>query len=210
MKFYGINMLGRFLVEKVSAAPDWDNIYEGRIIYIQNSKELYYGLNDRWQKVGDVPSGEIILFEKDTAVSGYTLLTNVDDQTVFITKGSATGGETGGTLKSGSTWTQPNHIHNVGAHTHTTGDHRLAIGEMPEHDHLSVGVCVYGAGYQCQGIDSLRNNYKRTGFERTYKTGNSLPHNHGPTGYSSGDTAGSSTANTWRPKGRNFTRQQKM
>jgi hypothetical protein len=48
-------------------------------------------MNDR-----DVPTGEIILFEKDTVVTGYTLKTDYDDMAVFITKGSVAGGKYGG------------------------------------------------------------------------------------------------------------------
>src|SRR5210317_1762417 len=36
-----------------------------------------------------VPSGETIIFDEDTAVTGYTLLTTVDDALLYITKGSA-------------------------------------------------------------------------------------------------------------------------
>lgn len=44
----------------------------------------------------DVPAGEIILFEKDTVVTGYTLQTDYNDMSVFITKGSVAGGRYGG------------------------------------------------------------------------------------------------------------------
>ena len=69
----------------------------------------------------DVPAGEIILFEKDTAVTGYTLQVDEDDKLVFISKGSVAGGETGGGDHSTGTWTLPSgdHAHmwcNLGTH----------------------------------------------------------------------------------------------
>ena len=50
-----------------------------------------------------VPAGEVILFEKDTAVVGYTLKTDVDDGLVYVTKGSVAGGEAGGAAEAGLT-----------------------------------------------------------------------------------------------------------
>lgn len=71
-----------------------------------------------------IPSGEIILFEKDTVVTGYTLLTDIDDKLVFISKGSGAGGEDGASNHSTGTWTQPNHTHAVAG---TTGNGSAAV-----------------------------------------------------------------------------------
>lgn len=67
--------------------------------------------------VSPVPSGETILFYKDIAVLGYTLLDTLDNKTVYVTKGSAAGGETGGGIHSSGQWTitgitGPSHNHN--------------------------------------------------------------------------------------------------
>jgi hypothetical protein len=157
-----------------------------------------------------IPPGEIILFESNTSVLGFTLLTDVDDDLVYITRGSAAGGETGGTSKSGSTWTQPNHTHTItsqSGHTHTTSDHTLTIDEMPSHTHTDNGRALGDA-------DGSPNGHSWDGSHDTGSTGGDQPHNHGDTGSDGshdhgGTTNGSATANTWRPAGRNFTRQQK-
>lgn len=128
-----------------------------------------------------VPTGEIIVFEKDTAVSGFTLKTDKDDFLMFITKGSGAGGETGGSDHSTGTWTQP--------------DHTLTVAEtgLPSHSH------TYSKGYNPKrqswggSFEYLGNNTVGT----TSSVGGSgavSAHNHGT---------------TWRPKARNFTRQEK-
>ena len=136
----------------------------------------------------DVPVGEIILFEKDTVVTGYTLQTDRDDMLVYITKGSGAGGEVGGTQKAVGSWSQGNHTHN-------TSDHTLIIAEIPRHRHgISSSSCEAGGGDHEAGSGNNRySNY----------TGGDGPHNHGP-------TQGGSTSNSWRPTGRNFTRQQRI
>jgi len=116
--------------------------------------------------IRDIPSGETILFEKNTAVSGYTLLTDKNDMQVYITSGSGAGGETGATDKSGGTWTQPGHAH---VYVSTTGDVQNATGTRSS-------SATYDYIYH---------------------------HNHAV----SGTTSDAVPVNTWRPPGRNFTRQ---
>lgn len=131
--------------------------------------------------LASIPSGEIILFEKDTAVAGYTLKTDKDDYLVFITKGSGAGGQTGGADHSTGTWTQPNH-------TLTAAESGLVL-----HSHTYT-----------KGFNSVRQGaaggMEYIGYQGTYSTSNaggssaSSPHNHGT---------------AWRPKARCFTRQQR-
>jgi hypothetical protein len=147
---------------------------------------------------GSVPAGETILFEDDTAVTGYTLETAFDDGVLYITKGSAAGGETAGTNKSGGTWTQTTHDH--GGYT---GYHTLTVAEMPSHRHGpavpgSQFITSIGAGGSVRGGD----NY--TLIPYTGYTGGSTGHRH-----TLGSIDGDGTPNTWRPYGRNFTRQTK-
>lgn len=125
---------------------------------------------------GDVPSGEIILFEKDTAVTGYTLLINKDDMVVFITKGTAAGGEQGGTDKIGGTWTQPNHAH----------------------DQADGWDGVQYLTYKNQTGSSYTSYYRGAAGLATYGVASTAWR-----------TDVAATVNTWRPSGRNFTRQQR-
>jgi hypothetical protein len=148
---------------------------------------------------GSVPTGETILFEDNTAVTGYSLNIDHDDSVVYITKGSDEGGETGGTNKSGGTWTQSTHNH--GGYT---GGHAVTIAEMASHRHEPINpnknfICNRGFGATIRG----GNNYyfvKYTGY-----TGGGETHRH-----TLGSVGGDGTVNTWRPYGRNFTRQTKL
>ena len=143
----------------------------------------------------DVPSGEIILFEKDTAVAGYSLLTTVDDQLVYITKGSGAGGDAGGSTKTASTWSQPNH-------GHPTGNHTLTIAEMPAHTHNNKLYVPQGIG-GTNRIPTGDGTGVNTNNQLTDTTGGGSSHSHGW-------TSGSATESTWRPLGRNMTRQQRI
>lgn len=70
---------------------------------------------------GDIPTGTKMLFYMNAAPLGWTLQNTLDDKVVFVTKGSAAGGQTGGVAHTTGTWTQP--------------DHTLTVAEMPEHNH---------------------------------------------------------------------------
>ncbi len=168
-----------------------------------------------------IPSGEIILFEKDTTVAGYTLQTDVDDRLCFISKGSAAGGQTGGGNHSSGTWTQPDHTHtgpnhrHVGrshthsmqshthagpSHTHTTGSLALTSSHLPA---LNATLPMYslanasGAGDPAKigrGNDAGGSAYN---LNVPVKAGSASAHNHGSTGSSgTGATGAPSTANT--------------
>jgi len=166
-----------------------------------------------YSSLPSVPKNEIVLFEKDTAVLGYALLTTVDDEIVYISKGSAAGGETGGTDRGSWTlsFSTPNHTHGLGSHTHTTSDHALTIAEMPAHTHTYLRQ--FPASYPYPGIGSTEGRTIQSG-DNTGSTGSGAAHNHGATGAASGSTAsgGSETVtiSSWRPSGRCFTRQGRL
>ena len=168
----------------------------------------------------DVPTGEIILFESDVAVSGYTLLTDQDDQLVYVTKGSGAGGDAGGTLKSGGTWTQPGHNHSnssAGNHSHTTGNFTLTNSHIPSHYHWMTSDHRWleinnSTGPITNFFGGFTGGQNLVGLNKTDVTGGGAAHNHGSTsttGSHSHTITSSATVNTWRPRGRNYTRQQR-
>ena len=135
---------------------------------------------------GSIPTGEIILFEKNTAVVGFTLLTTVDDMLVYITKGSVAGGETGATNKTGGTWT-----------TLGSGSHALTIAEMPQHRHVPGDGRKFLTGTNLGGGYDVDSGGQGSDTQYTDYQGGNDAHSH------------PAPANTWRPPGRNFTRQQR-
>jgi len=52
MRFHGIEMKGKFLLEKLTSLPTWTVADEGRIIYNQLDKKLYVGTNATWLEAG--------------------------------------------------------------------------------------------------------------------------------------------------------------
>lgn len=54
---------------------------------------------------GVIPAGTKMLFYQDTAPTGWTIQNTLDDKLVFISKGSAAGGQTGGAAHSAGSWT---------------------------------------------------------------------------------------------------------
>lgn len=162
-----------------------------------------------YSSLPSVPKNEIVLFEKDTVVLGYTLLSDVDDEVIYITKGSAAGGTAGGTDRGSWTLTTSNHTHSGGSHTHTTGDCTLTISQIPSHTHtysLHYGGSVYEPDNNYPAAHSA------TYITTTGATGGGQPHNHGITGTATGNTGsgGGETITSYRPLGRCFTRQRRV
>jgi len=54
MKFHNIKCSGKFIVQRVSSLPIWTKDDEGRIVYVNSDKQLYYGTNKEWGRVGIV------------------------------------------------------------------------------------------------------------------------------------------------------------
>jgi len=188
---------------------------------------------------GGLPSGAIILVESDTAITGFTLLTSNDDDLVYITKGSSAGGDTGGSSKTSGTWTQPNHVHSGPSHTHTgpshthTGPSHTHAG--PNHNHRwhyqSSGAYTFNSGGsaiaismstlytshivatagESGGLNTDAYTSNTAGTTGAGGTGATGAGGTGATGAGGTENTGNSaTASTWRPKGLNYTRQQKI
>jgi hypothetical protein len=83
------------------------------------------------------PAGTKMVFYQDTAPTGWTIENTLDDKLLFITKGSAAGGQKGGGAHSTGTWTQPSHT--------------LTEAEIPSHRHALMNSTnthdeMWGAG----------------------------------------------------------------
>ncbi len=165
---------------------------DGKVIVATDSNGTFSWV---WQSI---PSGEIFLFEKNTAVTGYTLLTGVDNAITYITEGTP-GGEAGASYKSGGTWTQPTHEHGgLGAYT---GNLTLTITQIPSHRHDAAGGrFLQPAGSQVGDGGDTMTVYSNTGY-----TGGGGSHRHDLSGMTA-----DGTSSAWRPYGRNYTRQQKI
>lgn len=143
--------------------------------------------------IASVPTGQSILFYTNDTVLGYTILDVADDDVVYVTKGTIHSGEAGGIAKPGSTWFQATHVH-------ATRPHTLTTSEIPPHRHPADGATqnfmgshgnTHGEGGDAYGVALY------TGY-----AGGGAAHSHQ-------NTFSASTPNTWRPKGRNFTLQQR-
>ena len=111
-----------------------------------------------------IPSGTKMLFYQDTAPTGWTIQDTLDDKLVFVTKGNAAGGQTGGTVHSSGVWT----ISGFG----NVGNHILTENEIPSHRHTMLGSAVIGAGvYVSRSASGTANSYSEY-------TGGGGAHNH--------------------------------
>jgi hypothetical protein len=229
MKFYKIQMLGRFLSEyvaNVTALTYSASLDKGRILYDETTNKLYFGDNSGGGQFnpigGSIPSTEIILFEKNTAVSGYTLLTSVDDETVFISKGAGSAIGPGATsvgswaTLTGHTHPGPSHRHTGPSHRHTGPNHRHTIGTHT-HGITAPGTISSGTGMIHETGSSTY--IPTTGWTADASTGDTGYDGTGDTGYEgtgvtgyegTGATDASAAIATWRPAGRIFTRQQRI
>lgn len=112
----------------------------------------------------DIPAGEKILFYKDTAVAGYSLVAVTNDRLVYVSPGSAAGGDAGGAAKSGGTWQQPGHA--------------LTVAEMPAHTHEeTILVNQWGAATN----NPTGGTGSPSGTMTTTSAGGGAAHNHGAT-----------------------------
>lgn len=204
-----ITLKEQALKPDLSASTDRTGLYtKSDGVYIEKDDATEIKILDftteRSDVDNDVPSGEIILFEKDTAVTGYSLLTTKNDMAVYITKGLAAGGEEGATDKSGGTWTIAGLT--ADSHTHTGPNHNHQwYNEIAGADDAS-----YGAGGASLDIAQTSNANLGISTYSTYRLSKDYYTNSAGTGNTGApSTTGITSNGTWRPSGRNFTRQQR-
>ena len=176
-------------IEGTRLMAEWLNAIQEEVCFVIEEAGLTLDTGDDTQlhealgiDFNDIPSGEKILFYKNTAVVGYSLLDTLDDKVVYVTKGSAAGGQTGGTVHSSGTWTQP-------AHT-------LTAAESGLRDHAHIMSCKGAISSEASGFVVGVN--PETDIDTGLVLGGALPaisaHNHG---------------SAWRPSAYNFTVQQR-
>ena len=152
----------------------------GALAWDTTLKCLKYYSGTAWTRADVIPNASKALFYQDTAPSGWTIQNTLDDKLVYVTKGSAAGGETGGTVHSTGSWTISGFDANVGNHT-------LTIAEMPAHNHSMASV----GGYNNTAIAGYPSPHG-TGYSATVYVadqGGGGAHNHPM----------ASHAGTWRP-----------
>lgn len=243
MDYNKVELLGRLVVQIVDSLSAYSSADEGRLIYDNTNHLVYYGnqTTNGFKSLIDIPRDSKILVESDTAVVGYSLLGDQDDDVVYITRGSAAGGEIGGSSKLVGTFTQSNHSHGM-THYHGGENH---LHSLNNHIH-TVGIHTHqfiyyaGAGYT-YSYDANGNYIRVQDYGTQHTTGllvnvtdgdprstatsmyleaypaqstsaaggtTSYPGAYNYSTYSASTTA--SGPGTWRPSGRNFTRQQRV
>lgn len=179
MKFHGIEMVGEFKNEIVSTTPAGGDVTnKARLVYATDTELLSVGDNSgNWSSVGQY--GDIPV--------GTTILIESNTQITGYTLETDQDDDvvyiTKGSVAGGETGGTAK-----SAGTWTQPDHTLIISEMPAHTHAISPPAVVLPG----GISAFDGGSQISGLSVTQPTGGGLPHNHGT---------------TWRPKGRNFTRQ---
>lgn len=136
---------------------------------------------------------------EDTAPTGWAIISGCTDGLLAVKGGTAAYNVDGGTKLAG-TWTQPNHVHAGGAHTHATAGYTLQTADIPSHTHgFSTNLVSSGGGTYAGtgGGTEFGTNNTTTGTSGT----NGTSHDHGNTGSAGdgGNTGNGATANTWRP-----------
>ncbi len=114
-----------------------------------------------------IPAGTKMLIYADTAPSGWTIDATVDDKLVYISKGSAAGGQTGGGAHSTGSWT----ISGIAADSHT-----LTTAEMPAHTHTERYYT--GSGAIAEISDALNKASILSSSLETASTGGGGGHTH--------------------------------
>ena len=107
MKFHGIDMRGKFHVQRVSTLPVFESTDKGRLIYVEDEDEFYFGGTTEWKQGGGgsgaVGGGDdLVFYENDqTVTTSYSITINKNAMTtgpVVIADGATV------TIPDGSRW----------------------------------------------------------------------------------------------------------
>ena len=221
MDFHGINTVGKIWLERLNSKPVASEDWVGRVIFALDTQTLSIGVllssgPDVWGWIDiasatqggisnpSVPVGGAILFYSNTIMSGYKLHdVLITDDVVYINPLGV-----GGTAYAGGTWTLPDHDHpfsfSGGSHNHKwftyggAGDADSSYDAAGNHSYLARNN-NHGPA-QAKLVTAADDDLNGTKDFWTNKT----------------SVAGSGTTNNnnayaaWRPKGRNFTLQEKI
>ena len=150
--------------------------------------------------IASVPTGQSILFNTNNTVLGYTILNVSDDDVVYVTKGTIHGGQAGGAAKPGGSWTQD--------HTHPfsgSGVHNHKIYEIISkngYSWASDGTTLRNWSASADSYNGICTEADDDEFAVNEQWSKNASVNIS-------GTTGGPTGSTWRPKGRNFTLQQR-
>lgn len=110
MKFYGVEMMGKFINHKLSTVPAFDPTTDvGRLIYTEDDGLLWWGDGDDgvWKSIGETLSGigitnatldvheEVIVAATDTVTVSYTvgeIVVSLNGQMLALSDYTATNG----------------------------------------------------------------------------------------------------------------------
>ena len=146
-----------------------------------------------------IPAGAKMLFYANSAPTGWTIDSSVNDKLVYVTDNTAVSGAAA--LATG-TWTQPDHVHSGPSHTHTGPSHTHGLST---HTH---SVTLPTSGWTQVGPVAGRLVWSTasdpTMDARTLTSGggsaNTAAAGTGATGAGgTGTTGTSATASSWRP-----------
>lgn len=114
---------------------------EGAVAYDETLDRIKIYTAAAWTTLalGALAAGTKMLFYQDTAPTGWTIANTLDDKLVFVTKGSAAGGQTGGAVHSTGSWT----ITGFGG---SVDGHALSIAELAAHTHYYTCYGSWNAG----------------------------------------------------------------
>ena len=151
-----------------------------------------------WQTIeANISFGASDINDLDLGAPSVGYIRNIEFESAAV----GTPGEEGGTNKSGGTWTQPSHDH--GGSSAYTDYTRVTVAMMPSHRHApAFGTYFIVSGNHVSSTGESGNDFYTQQY--TTYTGGGGSHRH-----TLGSIDSGATVNTWRPYGRNLTRQTK-